>query len=265
MIGGTAPRISLKDSVAESIIAWMAAVTERILCVDDDEQIRRLVMRVVSSAGHDCSSASDATEARARLSEEEYAVVLCDIELPRRVGARPARRAEPPQPGRRHRHGHRPRPAVHRGRGARARRLRVLDEAVRRQRPAHRPRQRPPQAPARDRTARARGSPAGNRRPAHGRATRDGPHAGRIGARASPRLPGDRRPARPGDRLPRPVDRSPRRARRGLCDRDRVRARFRRGARGAPPPGEPSARHREDRCPRAVAAEAGITHARRAP
>ena len=86
MIGGTAPRISLKDSVAESIIAWMAAVTERILCVDDDEQIRRLVMRVVSSAGHDCSSASDATEARARLSEEEYAVVLCDIELPGESG-----------------------------------------------------------------------------------------------------------------------------------------------------------------------------------
>jgi len=86
MIGRKALRLSLKDLVGASIIAWMAAVAERILCVDDDEQIRRLVMRVVSSAGHDCSAARDATEARALLSSEDYAVVLCDIELPGESG-----------------------------------------------------------------------------------------------------------------------------------------------------------------------------------
>jgi len=76
----------LKDTGAASIIAWMAAAAERILCVDDDEQIRRLVTRVVSSAGYDCSAASDIAEARALLAEGSYAVVLCDIELPGESG-----------------------------------------------------------------------------------------------------------------------------------------------------------------------------------
>jgi cyclic di-GMP phosphodiesterase len=64
----------------------MADVSERVLCVDDDAQIRRLVTRVVASAGYDCSSAATTREAREMLAESRYAVVLCDIELPGESG-----------------------------------------------------------------------------------------------------------------------------------------------------------------------------------
>jgi putative two-component system response regulator len=64
----------------------MAEVAERILCVDDDEQVRRLVMRVVTAAGYDCSAAATSREARELLAGESFAVVLCDIELPGESG-----------------------------------------------------------------------------------------------------------------------------------------------------------------------------------
>ena len=59
---------------------------ERVLCVDDDDQTRRLVERLVAGAGHDCVGAGSAEEARTLLGSGDFSVVLCDIGLPGRSG-----------------------------------------------------------------------------------------------------------------------------------------------------------------------------------
>jgi putative two-component system response regulator len=59
---------------------------ERVLCVDDDAQARRLVERLVGTAGHECVGAGSVDEARALLAREQFSVVLCDIGLPGRSG-----------------------------------------------------------------------------------------------------------------------------------------------------------------------------------
>jgi putative two-component system response regulator len=53
-----------------------------ILCVDDDEQVRRYISRILVASGHDCVSVGSTEEARGMLDERTFAVVLCDIGLP---------------------------------------------------------------------------------------------------------------------------------------------------------------------------------------
>jgi putative two-component system response regulator len=53
-----------------------------ILCVDDDEQVRRYISRILVASGHDCVSVGSTEEARGILDERAFAVVLCDIGLP---------------------------------------------------------------------------------------------------------------------------------------------------------------------------------------
>ena len=53
--------------------------SERVLCVDDDSQVRELIARVVSSAGYDCAAVGSVDDARQLLAAEEFSVVLCDI------------------------------------------------------------------------------------------------------------------------------------------------------------------------------------------
>jgi len=57
-------------------------VTERVLCVDDDVQIRGLIERVVSASGYECAVANSVAQARGMLSASTYSTVLCDIGLP---------------------------------------------------------------------------------------------------------------------------------------------------------------------------------------
>lgn len=64
----------------------MSGVAERILCVEDDLQVRRLITRLVRAAGYDCAGAGDAAEARDLLDRESFSVVLCDIGLPGESG-----------------------------------------------------------------------------------------------------------------------------------------------------------------------------------
>ena len=59
---------------------------ERVLCVDDDAQIRGLVERLVGTAGHECVGARSVDEARRLLESEPFSVVLCDIGLPGHSG-----------------------------------------------------------------------------------------------------------------------------------------------------------------------------------
>jgi putative two-component system response regulator len=60
--------------------------SEKVLCVDDDVQTRRLVGRLVATAGHECVGAGSVDEARRLLVNGSFSVVLCDIGLPGRSG-----------------------------------------------------------------------------------------------------------------------------------------------------------------------------------
>jgi putative two-component system response regulator len=58
----------------------------RILIVDDEEPIRRSLVRVLDKAGYQCATAGDATEARQLLSAETFDLMLCDVTMPGESG-----------------------------------------------------------------------------------------------------------------------------------------------------------------------------------
>jgi putative nucleotidyltransferase with HDIG domain len=59
---------------------------EKILIVDDEEPIRRLLMRYLGATKYYCVAAANAMEARDLFEEEEFAVILCDINMPGETG-----------------------------------------------------------------------------------------------------------------------------------------------------------------------------------
>jgi cyclic di-GMP phosphodiesterase len=58
----------------------------QILVVDDDDQVRRIVTRILTSGGYECGSASTVAEARAELEVLAYPLVLCDVGMPGESG-----------------------------------------------------------------------------------------------------------------------------------------------------------------------------------
>jgi len=61
-------------------------VSDRVLVVDDDDPVARLMARVIGSGGYECDVAGDAAAARAALAARPYALVLCDMGLPGESG-----------------------------------------------------------------------------------------------------------------------------------------------------------------------------------
>ncbi|MEW5979020.1 MAG: ATP-binding protein [Acidobacteriota bacterium] len=57
-----------------------------ILVVDDEEQPRRLLGRIVESAGYSSALASSAAEARACLQGRDFHLILCDVTMPGESG-----------------------------------------------------------------------------------------------------------------------------------------------------------------------------------
>jgi putative two-component system response regulator len=53
-----------------------------ILVVDDEEGMRRTLVRLLERHGYRCGLAADPAEARARMQEQDYAVVLTDMNMP---------------------------------------------------------------------------------------------------------------------------------------------------------------------------------------
>src|SRR5256885_8587894 len=64
----------------------MPAENTRVLIIDDDQQIRTLVTRLLTSEGYDVSSASSADEGHAMLASEAPDLVLLDVMMPRTDG-----------------------------------------------------------------------------------------------------------------------------------------------------------------------------------
>jgi len=59
---------------------------ENILVVDDEEQIRRLLNRMLSGIGYACTLASDGAEARKYLDRQPFNLALCDVNMPGESG-----------------------------------------------------------------------------------------------------------------------------------------------------------------------------------
>ena len=57
-----------------------------ILVVDDEEPARHLLARILEEYGYRCNVASDAREARSLLAENEYSLVLTDMDMPGESG-----------------------------------------------------------------------------------------------------------------------------------------------------------------------------------
>jgi len=57
-----------------------------ILVVDDEEYLRRMVMRMLREKGYDCAEASNGREALDALSRQEFSLVISDITMPEMTG-----------------------------------------------------------------------------------------------------------------------------------------------------------------------------------
>jgi putative two-component system response regulator len=58
----------------------------KILIVDDEEPIRRSLVRLLDRIGFDCATAADAAEARRLLTADEFDLMLCDVTMPGESG-----------------------------------------------------------------------------------------------------------------------------------------------------------------------------------
>lgn len=58
----------------------------RVLVVDDDEQVCHTLQRLLEREGYSGMAAGDASEARLRLSEQKFDLVLCDVNMPGESG-----------------------------------------------------------------------------------------------------------------------------------------------------------------------------------
>lgn len=58
----------------------------RVLIVEDDSQVRRLLKHVMDRLGYDCDAAASAAEALALSADGRHAVVLMDVGLPDATG-----------------------------------------------------------------------------------------------------------------------------------------------------------------------------------
>jgi len=58
----------------------------KVLVVDDEEPVRRLLGQILEKNGYDCILAASAAEARERLKEQSFELVLCDMKMPGESG-----------------------------------------------------------------------------------------------------------------------------------------------------------------------------------
>lgn len=84
----TQSSLPMAPEVVQSGIADRPASEGRaaILIVDDDEPIRRMLGRLLEEHGHRCTLAVDAHDARRHLDTTEYALILCDVNMPGESG-----------------------------------------------------------------------------------------------------------------------------------------------------------------------------------
>lgn len=57
-----------------------------ILIIDDEEHIRKLLSKILTADGYDCETAIDTLDARDKLLEGRFDLILCDVNLPGESG-----------------------------------------------------------------------------------------------------------------------------------------------------------------------------------
>ena len=62
--------------------------TPRLLIVDDQQDVRQVLTRILTTAGYDCRTAESVAAAKTALGEAEPDLVLCDIDMPGESGLR---------------------------------------------------------------------------------------------------------------------------------------------------------------------------------
>ena len=70
-----------------------ARCVQRILLAEDDEDMRRFLVRALTKAGYDVVSFGNGVEAYERLKEEPFTLLLTDIVMPEMDGIELARKA----------------------------------------------------------------------------------------------------------------------------------------------------------------------------
>jgi len=61
-------------------------VRERILVVDDDEEVSRMLVRILGREGYRCTTVEDGAHAREALQLAPFDLILCDVDLPGESG-----------------------------------------------------------------------------------------------------------------------------------------------------------------------------------
>ena len=82
-------KIDTKNTVRQSALCEMKSEgrKEELLIVDDDPAWRRLLTRMLSSAGYTCRESTDGTEALELIHQGSFSLVLVDFKMPRLDGA----------------------------------------------------------------------------------------------------------------------------------------------------------------------------------
>ncbi|MAN05110.1 MAG: sigma-54-dependent Fis family transcriptional regulator [Owenweeksia sp.] len=60
----------------------MSTPSGKILIIDDEEKLRKLLFRIISLEGYDVDQAEDLASGRKALKKKDYHLVLCDVKLP---------------------------------------------------------------------------------------------------------------------------------------------------------------------------------------
>ncbi|MCX8117414.1 MAG: response regulator [Desulfobacterota bacterium] len=60
--------------------------SKRILVVDDDEVIRRLLRTYLTQSGYEVTEAEDGQKALERLGQERFDLLICDVMMPHKDG-----------------------------------------------------------------------------------------------------------------------------------------------------------------------------------
>src|SRR5215813_3338597 len=68
------------------MVAAPVTTPARILIVDDDDRILRLVRRLLERSGYDCTTAPSGAAAEEILSREPFELMLCDLQMPGETG-----------------------------------------------------------------------------------------------------------------------------------------------------------------------------------
>jgi len=74
------------DVISDAYLRKKDGYGTDILIVDDEDSVRLFLCRLLDSRGHVCTGAVDAAEARRLMTEKNFELILCDVNMPGESG-----------------------------------------------------------------------------------------------------------------------------------------------------------------------------------